>query len=128
MELSISDLSLLENLGRKMAVANGTEVLAAEIHQALQPMARFPEVRVVAAEQPSGWREWIAGSDATGMRECAEFPQPLDRGTVAYFDRDEPETGYLWISTTEQKCRQALQLIAPHAGTAIMLQAALRRS
>ena len=128
MELSQSDLSLLADLGRKLAGAPATEVIAAEIHETLQKISRFSEVRVVAAQQPSGWREWIAGPRVAGVRDCEEFPAPSVSGTVAFFDVDKPESGFVWMSTTEQKCVHALQLIAPHAGTAIMLNAALKRS
>lgn len=128
MELSKSDLSLLEDLGRKLARAPAVEVIAAEIHRTLQKIGRVSEVRVVIAEQPSGWREWIAGSKVAGVRECEEFPQPPPKGTVAYFDPESLEAGFLWISTTEAQCALALRIITPHAGTAIMLNAALKRS
>jgi signal transduction histidine kinase len=128
MELSQSDFSLLEGLAQKLARAPATEVIAAEIHQALQQICRFSEVRVVVAQQPSGWREWIAGLRVTGVRDSEAFPGPPENGTVAYFDPDNREAGFLWMSTTEHKCGQALHLIAPQAGTAIMLNAALKRS
>jgi signal transduction histidine kinase len=128
MELSQSNLSLLAELGRKLARAQGTEVVAAEIHHTLQKISRFSEVRVVAAQQPSGWREWIAGPRAAGVRESEEFPQPPAEGTVAYFDPEKPEAGFLWMSAAEPRIGHALQLVAAQAGTAIMLNAALRRS
>jgi len=128
MELSKSDSSLLAGLSRKLARAPATDVIAAEIYQTLQQISCFSEVRVVAAQQPSGWREWIAGPEVAGVRDSDEFPQPPVKGTVAFFDSDKPKAGFVWISTTDERCGHALQLIAPHAGTAIMLGAALKRS
>jgi signal transduction histidine kinase len=126
--LSQADLSLIAGLARKLAGAPATELIAAEIHQTLQNISHSSEVRVVAAQQPSGWREWIAGPSVAGVRDCEEFPQPPVQGTVAFFDADNPDSGFLWMSAAEEKCVSALQLIAPHAGTAIMLNAALKRS
>ena len=128
MELSQPDLSLLEGLGRKLARAPAVEAIAAEIHRTLQKIGRVSEVRVVTTEPPLGWREWIAGSSVAGVRESENLPQPPSKGTIAYFDLERPEAGFLWISTADAKCAQALQIIAPHAGTAIMLNAALKRS
>ncbi len=128
MRFSESVLAVLANLGHTLARAPEPEAAAAEIHRAFRKIARVSEVRIVAAEHPSGWREWISGSKTAGVRRTAEFPQPSPKGTVAYFEADKSESGYLWISTSEEKCRQALQIIAPHAGTSIMLHEALKRS
>lgn len=102
--------------------------MTTEIHKALHKIARVSEVRVVSAEQPSGWKEWTAGAKVAGMRELDQFPVPSSKGTTAYFDTERHETGYLWASSVDSKCTQALQLIAAHAGTAMLLSAALKRS
>jgi signal transduction histidine kinase len=128
MELSQTELALLESLGQKLAKAPAAEIIAAEILRTLQQLARVSEVRVVAAEPPSGWREWVAGTRVAAVREFHALPQPSSRGTTVYFDADRPEAGFLWTSTTDAKCIQALKLLAPHAGTAILLNAALKRS
>jgi signal transduction histidine kinase len=128
MEFSESELSLLEQLGHKLAKAPGAELIAAEILRTLQQLARVSEVRIVAEEQLSGWREWVAGPRVAAVREFDALPQPSSRGTTAYFDTDRPEAGFLWTSSTDERCIQALRLLAPHAGTAILLNAALKRS
>jgi signal transduction histidine kinase len=102
--------------------------MAAEILRTLQQLARVSEVRVVATEPPSGWRDWVAGQRVAAVREFDSLPPPPSRGSTAYFDADRPEAGFLWTSTTAAKCVQALKLLAPHVGTAILLNAALKRS
>jgi signal transduction histidine kinase len=102
--------------------------MAAEILRTLQQLARVSEVRVVATEPPSGWREWVAGQRVAAVREFDSLPPPPSRGSTAYFDANRPEAGFLWTSTTAAKCVQALKLLAPHVGTAILLNAALKRS
>jgi signal transduction histidine kinase len=128
MELSQADLLLLQDLGQKLSRAPSGDVMAAEIQKALQKIARVSEVRVVTAEQPSGWKEWTAGAKITGIRELDKFPEPSAKGTTAYFDAEKHEAGFLWAATTDSKCARALQLISPHAGTAMLLSAALKRS
>ena len=128
MELTQSDRKFLAELGQKLTRAPATEVIASDIRETLQGMSTVSEVRIVAAQQPSGWKEWISGPTIAGIRDCAEFPQPSAAGTVAYFDAEARDAGYLWISSTEAKCAHALQIIAPHAGTAIMLNSALKQA
>lgn len=128
MELSEAELSLLENLGRKLSKAPAAETIATEILRTLQQLARVSEVRVVAEEQLSGWREWVAGTRVAAVREFRVLPPPSSRGTTVYLDTDRPEAGFLWTSTTDPKCVQALKLLAPHTGTALLLHAALKRS
>lgn len=127
-ELSQSVLALLQEVSRKLSTAPAAEVIAADILRALQQIAAVPELRVVATEQPSGWKEWIAGTKVAGVRQSDNLPEPPAKGTVAYFEADRPEAGFLWVESTDPTCGQVLQILAPHAGTAILLHAALKRS
>jgi signal transduction histidine kinase len=122
------DTSLLRELGQAISRAPSIEALVATLHRGLCCIGAVKETRVVALESPGVWKEWIAGTETTGVRIHRGLPAPKSNGTTEYFDDQNRESGFLWISGRDGVLADVVKILGPHVHTATLWHTGIRRT
>jgi signal transduction histidine kinase len=127
MSLSQHDIQLIAEFVRTGTKAANVEAVISATLQTLKQLALDDSVRIVYPPGPGRWTEWKAAKNTVGMQLHDSWVAPDKIAVTVFFEAENAQSGFISSETAKGKAREALQMIAPHVWSALLLQLTLAR-